>query len=73
MPNKNTIVGLFQGTLASFAALSISLSGNPSLAEEGQKVEQEGVNVPHADMIAQIVVPALVLSFAKGAMDKLKS
>ena len=70
---KKAKSGLLQSTVLSIAAISIMLTGSmSSSASEGEEIS-EFSGFPQAEIIPQIVVPALVLSFAKGAMDKLKS
>ena len=70
---KKAKFGLFQSTILSIAAISIMLTGGmSSSASEGEK-NSESSGLSHNEIIPQVVVPALVLSFAKGAMDKLKS
>jgi hypothetical protein len=59
----------FWVVLATLAAVYTATISGSALASEASQKE---ISLPDTGGIEKIVVPALILSFAKGAMDRLK-
>lgn len=71
MSINKKLLQLIQG-LAVLAVVLMSLLGSSSIAQDVEKIEQQN-SACIAELLDRIILYTLALSFAKGAIGKLKS